>query len=778
MKNRLTVKEEALLFGGRDKWCTYSIPDKDIPSIRTSDGPNGLRIEISDNELGFGQAKPATALPTASLMACSFDQKLIYEYGTILAEECMQEGIDIILGPGVCHKRSPLCGRNFEYFSEDPLLSGKEAAAYIQGVQSKGIGTSLKHFAGNSREFARLVADSIIDERTLHEIYLKQFMIAIREGHPWTIMTAYNLLNGTYCAENKALMEEARKEGFDGAFISDWGGVSDPVASAAAGLSLEMPGGNIGIQKCIEKGIEDGTLKKEQLDQDIDYLLHTVDKCSHYERKKYDRNAHLAFARKAAEQSAVLLKNEDDILPLKKEESIALIGAFAKNPVTGAAGSANVLPYAEDNLYMALKERNIPFQYEPGYGFNNEESLRKRAVSLAETKDKVILVCGLMEGIESEGYDRKNMRLPSSQLALIEEVTKVNPNVVIILECGAPVELPFVSNVKGILLMYLAGCQSGKACASLLYGDVNPAGRLAETWPKKLEDTPSYHNFSQYVHSVQYRETIYTGYRYYDTFDIPVCFPFGYGLSYASFTVSDMQVKEKDHALLITLKVKNTGHTDGADVIELYAGMKESRIAREKKWLIGFDKVYLKAGEEKEVTVTTDIDALKYYDVKLHQMSLEEGNYTIMGCASVSEILCKEDIYLSGNTEPYSTIQKSYFHVEEDGLQVRKSDFETMLGKKIPDEEEMKPFNADTTIGELSRKKLGKVVNWVVHLVVRYGNISGVDDESVRVMPLRQLLFIDGASWDLVNDIASYMNKHEWSRLHKIIKEFFGGRKK
>ncbi len=778
MKDKLTVKEEALLFGGRDKWCTYSIPDKDIPSIRTSDGPNGLRIEISDNELGFGQSKPATALPTASLMACSFDQKLIYEYGKILSEECMQEGIDIILGPGVCHKRSPLCGRNFEYFSEDPFLSGKEAAAYIQGVQSNGIGTSLKHFAGNSREYARLVADSIIDERTLHEIYLKQFMIAIREGHPWTIMTAYNLLNGTYCAENKALMEEARKEGFDGTFISDWGGVSDPVASAAAGLSLEMPGGNIGIQKCIEKGIEEGTLNKEKLDQNIDYLLDIVHKCSHYERKKYDRNAHLAFARKAAEQSAVLLKNEDNILPLKKDESIALIGTFAKNPVTGAAGSANVLPYAEDNLYVALKERNIPFQYEPGYGFDNEESLRKRAVSLAKTKDKVILVCGLMQGIESEGYDRKNMCLPSDQLSLIQEVTKVNHNVIIILECGAPVELPFADDVKGILLMYLAGCQSGKSCASLLYGDVNPSGRLAETWPKRLEDNPSYHNFSQYVHSVQYRETIYTGYRYYDTFDIPVCFPFGYGLSYTSFAVSDMHVKEKDHQLLVTMKVKNTGSADGADVIELYAGMKESRIAREMKWLIGFDKVYLKAGEEKKVTVTTDIDALKYYDVKLHEMSLEEGSYTIMACASVSEVLCKEDIYLSGNKDPYSTIQKTYFHVEKDGLQIRKSDFETMLGKKIPDEEEMKPFNADTTIGELSRKKLGKVVNWVVHLMVRYGNIDGVDDESVRVMPLRQLLFINGASWDLVNDIASYMNKHEWKRLHKIIKEFFGGRKK
>lgn len=779
MKDKLTVKEEALLFGGRDKWCTYSIPEKDIPSIRTSDGPNGLRIEITDNELGFGQAKPATALPAASLMACSFDQKLIYQYGTILAEECMQEGIDIILGPGACHKRSPLCGRNFEYFSEDPLLSGKAAAAYIQGVQSKGIGTSLKHFAGNSREFARLVADSIIDERTLHEIYLKQFMIAIREGHPWTIMTAYNLLNGTYCAENKELMNEARKEGFDGAFISDWGAVSDPAKSAAAGLSLEMPGGDIGIQECIEKAVDNGELKKEQLDQDIAYLLHTVDKCSHYERKSYDRNAHLAFARKAAEQSAVLLKNEDNILPLKKEESIALIGAFAKKPVMGAAGSASVLPYAEDNLYMALKERNISFQYEPGYGSDDTEALRNRAVSLAQSKDRVILVCGLPEGIESEGYDRKNMALPPDQLSLIQEVAAVNHNVIIVLECGAPVELPFVNDVKGILLMYLAGCQSGKACASLLYGDVNPSGRLAETWPYRAEDNPSYHNFSQYVHSVQYREAIYTGYRYYDTFDIPVCFPFGYGLSYTSFSVSDMHVQPKDHDLQITAKVKNTGSRDGADVIEIFASMPESGIAREKKRLIGFDKVYLKAGEEKEVTVSTDKDALKYYDVRMHQMSLEEGTYTIMACVSVSEVLCSQDIYLSGNTDPYSTIQTEYFHVEEDGLQVRKADFEKMLGKKIPDEEEMKPFNADSTIGELSQKKLGKVVNWFVHLVVKYGHINGVgDDESVRVMPLRQLLFVDGGSWNLVNDIAAYMNKHEWKRLHKIIKEFFGKRKK
>lgn len=773
MKEKLTLEEEARLFGGRDKWCTHSIPEKDIPSIRTSDGPNGLRIEISDNELGFGQAKPATALPASCLMACSFDEKLIFEYGTILAEECMQEGVDIILGPGVCHKRSPLCGRNFEYFSEDPLLSGKAAAAYIKGVQSKGVGTSLKHYAGNSREFARLVADSIIDERTLHEIYLKQFMIAIREGYPWTIMTAYNLLNGTYCAENRELMNEARKEGFDGAFISDWGGVSDPVKSAAAGLSLEMPGGSIGITECIEKGIQSGDLTKEKLDQDTEYLLHTVDKCSHYERKSYDRNEHLSFVRKAAEQSAVLLKNEDNILPLKKEESIALIGSFAKKPVIGAAGSANVLSYAEDSLYMALKAKNIPFRYEPEYGLNNAEALRERAVSLAQTQDKVILVCGLMEGTESEGYDRKNMRLPSDQLSLIQEVTKVNHNVVIVLECGSPVELPFVQDVKGILLMYLAGCQSGKACASLLYGNVNPSGRLAETWPVRVEDTPSYHNFSRYVHSVQYREAIYTGYRYYDTFDIPVCFPFGYGLSYTSFSVSDMHVEKKEHQLLMTVKVMNTGSEDGADVIEMFASLPDSQIAREKKWLIGFNKVYLKAGESKEITVTADIDALKYYDVKLHQMSLEEGTYTIMVCASVSQILCRKDIYISGNTDPFSTIQKEYFHVTENGLQVRKSDFESMLGKKMTDEEETGPFNANSTIGELSRKKLGKAVNWVVHIVLKYAHINGADDESVRVMPLRQLLFVKGVSWDLVNDIAAYMNKHEWHRLHKIIHEFF-----
>ena len=771
---KLTLKEKTELFQGKNKWELNTPEGK---KVRTSDGPNGLRIEIG-NELGFATSKPAVALPTASLMACSFNPELLYEYGRILGEECIQEGIDILLGPGVNHERSPLGGRNFEYFSEDPVLSGELAAAYINGVQSQNIGTSLKHFAGNSCEKGRLVQNSIIDERALHEIYLRQFEIAVKKGHPWTIMCAYNRLNGTYCTENRKLMDLARSWDPDVAFISDWGAVSDPVKSVKAGLQLQMPGNN-GADEILQNALKGGTLTEEELDHDISQTLKLIDRCGHYTRKKYDQKKHLAFAKKAAEESSVLLKNEDQILPLKKEESVALIGPFARKPVYGADGSSRVIPVSQDNLYDALKERNIHFTYAQGFSEDGSGKNEKRileACEAARNKDKVIIVCALPQGQESEGYDRTSLKLPEDQLETVRRITQINPQVIVILQCGAPVELPFDGHVKGILLMYLAGCQSGKAAADLLYGDVNPCGRLCETWPYRLEDTPCDQTYDKDLHQSEYRESIFTGYRYYDMFHIPVQYPFGYGLSYTSFEWSGLRVENKDD-LEITLHVKNTGGRDGRDVIEIYSSMPASRIVRASHELIAFESVFLKAGEEKDIVLHAGSDHLAYYNVQIGQMEIEEGNYTISANRNVSDPVLQTEIYLKGNNRPYSRISMDYFRVENHHLTVSKSDFEKMLGHSVPAKEPVKPFTINTTVGELQACRLGKVIDFFIrHLAGKVA--EGVDVEGVMEMPLRQVLWIDRMTWTVAYEIVSYMNHHKWKTLRKMIHDYMHARKK
>lgn len=768
---KLTIQEEALLFQGKDKWHTNSIENTELSM---HDGPNGLRIEIN-NALGFDRSKPAISYPCSALLACSFDPTLLQQLGNMLAEECIQENVDILLGPGINHKRSPQGGRNFEYFSEDPILTGELATSYIQGVQEKGIGTSLKHYACNSREYGRTVSDSIIDERTMHELYLKQFKIAIQKAQPYTIMNAYNKVNGIHCTEHQPLMQEARSWGFDGVFVSDWGGVYSPVESLKAGMNLEMPGGNIGADKCIVEAIQSKQLDEEILHQSTQYLRQLTKKCHRYIHQTFDKQAHLTFAQHAVEQSAVLLKNEENVLPLKKEESILVVGPFSKYTRNSASGSANVNANALDNLYSAIKKEAKQVFYTDGFSIKHEQSDEYKitqACNYAKTVDKVIVVCGLPEGFESEGYDRNHLALPTNQIECIQQLVTINPNIIVILQVGAPVTLPCIQHIKGILLTYLAGSKSGTATTNLLYGKVNPSGKLAETWPIQESDVPCYKYFDNDLYQSQYRETIYSGYRYYDTFDVPVLFPFGYGLSYTTFAYSNIHTTIQDHQLITTLTLTNTGNQDGQESIQLYASLPDSKIARSKHTFIGFHKAYVKAHTSKTITIQTPISNLEYYDVKQKAYCIEQGNYHISVGSSIQNMYSDETIFIQGNTQPYSTIQKEMYHIQNGILTVTDTDYETILGHTLPTKHQVKPYTPDSTLLDLSKTKLGKIIYSIAYQMAKKGFVKGINLDTVQETTIRQILWLDKMTWQTVYAIVEYLNHPKISRLSHILKEF------
>ncbi|MBQ2690415.1 MAG: glycoside hydrolase family 3 C-terminal domain-containing protein, partial [Solobacterium sp.] len=566
-------------------------------------------------------------------------------------------GVDLLLGPGINHKRSPRCGRNFEYFSEDPILSSELASGYIQGLQSCGIAACVKHFAANSRETGRLVQDSVVDERTLQEIYLYQFERVIRQARPWSIMAAYNQLNGAYCCENEELLKDIlRKQwGYDGTVISDWGAVSDPLQSAKNGLNIEMPGPDHGTADALLEGIKQGTLSEAALRESTEYIRKLVERCSH----KTDRDPevdHFAFAQELAERSAVLLKNEG-VLPLKQER-IALIGAFAEKPRYQGAGSSKVHCLSVDSLKGTLEEAGLPFVYAQGYRTDSDDSdpvLIKEALEAAEQCDTVVLMLGLPDGKEAEGFDRPHLSLPENQNRLVEHILQVNRNVIVVLQCGAPVTVPWAEDVKGILLMYLSGCRGGKALKRLLYGEVNPSGKLAETFPLREEDVPCEPFYDNDLLQVQYREGIFTGYRYYSTFGKEVRWSFGYGLSYTAFRYDGFTVSTDNERLYAEVTLTNTGTCTGRETVQVYAGLPESRIARPSIELKGFTTVELSPGETRTVIVEIPLEDLKYWDVQEHSRLLETGVYTLYAASSSQDLLLKAQIALEGTAEPYST---------------------------------------------------------------------------------------------------------------------------
>jgi len=656
---QMTLEEKASLCSGLGFWDTKPIERLGIPSIVMTDGPHGLRKQVPGSQ-NFFDSVPATCFPTAATIACSWDRSLVREIGIALGEECQAEGVSVILGPGVNIKRSPLCGRNFEYFSEDPFLSTELAASYIEGVQSQGVGTSIKHFAANNQEHRRMSVNAIVDERTLREIYLASFEGAVKKSKPWTVMCAYNRLNGDYCSENHYLLTKVLREdwGYEGLVVSDWGAVNERVKGLEAGLDLEMPGnGGVGDRKIIE-AVRSGELSEEVLDRAVERILKLIFQAvdNRKENFRYDADAHHQLARKAARESMVLLKNDNSILPLRKEGTIAVIGAFAKHPRFQGGGSSHVNPTRIDIPYDEIQKvvgDSVRLLYSDGYQLGSDEvnqPLIEEARKIASQANVALIFAGLPENYESEGYDRVHMSMPRSHLELIQAVSESQPNTVVLLCNGAPVEMPWLHNVPAVLECYLGGQAVGSAIADLLFGEASPCGKLAETFPQKLSDNPSYLNFPGEDDKVEYREGIFVGYRYYDTKEIQPLFPFGHGLSYTTFEYSDLSVDKKsikDNEIVnVQVTVKNTGKFAGKEIVQLYVRDLASSVRRPEKELKGFEKVDLQPGEEKTVNFTLDKRAFAYYNVDLSDWYVETGEFEICVGRSSRDIVLTEIIHV------------------------------------------------------------------------------------------------------------------------------------
>lgn len=668
---QMTLEEKAGLCSGLDFWQTKAVERLGIPSIMMTDGPHGLRKQKAGNDhLGIFDSVPSTCFPAGAGMACSWDRELIKQVGAAIGEECQAEDVSILLGPGANIKRSPLCGRNFEYFSEDPYLSSEMAVGHIEGVQSQGVGTSLKHFAANNQEHRRMSVDAIVDERTLREIYLASFESVVKKAQPWTVMCSYNQVNGEYASENPYLLTDILKEewGHEGFVVSDWGAVNERAKGLAAGLELEMPSSNgAGDQKIID-AVRSGTLSEAALDRAVGRLLSIISKAveNRKENASYDLEAHHQLARVAARESMVLLKNEGGLLPLKREGSYAVIGDFAHNPRYQGGGSSHIKPTRLDDIYNSLQEEagsSAKLTYSQGYVSDSDEpslELIEQAIEAASQVDTAIVFVGLPERYESEGYDRTHLRIPESQIRLIEAVAKVQSNVVVVLSNGSPIEMPWISNVKAVLEGYLGGQALGGAISDLLFGKVSPSGKLAETFPMQLEHNPSYLNFPGEGDTVEYKEGLFVGYRYYDAKRITPLFPFGYGLSYTTFAYSDLSVsthslKDTD-TLQVSVKVTNTGAMQGKEIVQLYVKDVLSNVVRPDKELKGFAKVDLLPGETKLLSFTLDSRAFAYYNVELRDWHVETGEFEILVGPSSQALVFAERVVVESTV----ILPKSY----------------------------------------------------------------------------------------------------------------------
>ncbi|MCB2305582.1 glycoside hydrolase family 3 C-terminal domain-containing protein [Clostridium estertheticum] len=655
--SQMTLEEKAGMCSGLDFWHTKGVERLGIPSIMVTDGPHGLRKQAGESDhLGLNKSVPATCFPSGATLSCSWDKSLLKKVGVALGEECQAEDVSIILGPAANIKRSPLCGRNFEYFSEDPYLSSEMATNHIKGVQSQGVGTSLKHFAVNNQEHRRLSVNSVLDERALREIYLASFEVAVKESQPWTVMCAYNKVNGEYCSENESLLTSILKKewGHEGFVMSDWGAVNERVSGLIAGLELEMPSSNGLSDRKIVEGVKNKSLPENILNSAVERLLKVVFKAVDNKKKNsvYDKEKHHKLARQVARECMVLLKNEENILPLKKEGNIAIIGAFAKNPRYQGGGSSHINPTKLDNVLEEIEESagtNCNISYSEGFSLIKDdiyESLVDQAKKAASKSQVAVIFAGLPDRYESEGYDRTHMRIPENQINLIEEIAKVQKNIVVVLSNGSPIEMPWLNKVKGVLEGYIGGQAAGGAIADLLFGSFSPCGKLAETFPQKLSDNPSYLNFPGEGDVVEYKEGLFVGYRYYGKKELPTLFPFGHGLSYTNFEYSDITVDKKEmvdnETLSIKVKIKNTGKVTGKEIVQLYIKDVESTVIRPEKELRGFEKVELKPGQEKIITFTLGKRAFAYYNVEIKDWHVESGDFEILVGASSNDIKIKE----------------------------------------------------------------------------------------------------------------------------------------
>lgn len=786
MIKKMTLEEKAAFLSGKGEWQTWDFERLGIPSMYCSDGPHGIRKQAgAGDHLGLNPSLPATCFPTAATMTNSWDPALGEEIGRALGEEARVQDVHVVLGPGLNTKRSPLCGRNFEYFSEDPYLAGKMAAGYVRGIQSKGRYACPKHFAVNSQELRRMAMNAVVDERTLREIYLTGFEIAVKEGGAKALMTSYNQVNGTYSNENTHLLKDILREewGYEGIVITDWGGSNDHVKGVAAGSDLEMPTPGMDSARQIVKAVQENRIPEEAVDACVDRLLDAVLTLTGRQEEKpseFDKEAHHALAKKAAAQSAVLLKNQEDILPLKPGTHVALIGDFAFEPRYQGAGSSMVNTIKLDKMSELIGGYDLTVVgMARGYKRDGEVDtvLEKEAVDLAQSVDVVLYCFGLDELSESEGVDRTHMRIPQNQITLLEAMARVNENIVGILSAGAVVEMPWHTSLKALLHGYLYGQAGAGAMLDIITGKVNPSGRLNETYPVRYEDTPAFKYFPSEERNSEYREALYVGYRYYDTAKVRVLYPFGFGLSYTEFQYRDLTVNPEGAEFTLT----NTGNRDGAEVAQLYIGMKDGKVFRPAKELKGFQKVFLKAGESRRVHIPFDDKTFRYWNVRTDQWETEGGTYTIMIGASCLDIRLRTETEIEGTTDtyPYYTNRMPSYYSGLIG-QVEDQEFQELLGYPIPSGK----WNGDLTVNDAicqmyyAKSPAARFVYKKLTQMKKKSEDAGKPDLNILFiynMPFRAIAKMTGGmvSMEMVEGIVTMVNGHLFRGLGHTIAGFF-----
>lgn len=797
--SQMSLEEKCYMFSGKDFWLTRSVERIGIKSIMLADGPHGVRKqEGRGDQLGIHDSVPATCFPTAAATANSWNPSLGEEIGRCLGEEAASQGVGVILGPGLNIKRNPLCGRNFEYFSEDPYLAGKMAAGYIRGIQENGVSACPKHFAANSQELRRMASDSVMDERTLREIYLTAFEIAVKESKAKSIMSSYNCINGVYANENKHLLQDILRDewGFDGFVVSDWGGSNDHVEGVRAGAHLEMPTTGGDSDEELIQAVKDGKIDERLIDKRLDELLDVifsagaaVEKVS---GKAFDVEAHHQMAEKASEESIVLLKNEDTILPLKKGTAVALIGDFAKTPRYQGAGSSVVNPTKLDSAKEMIGRFELKVVgFEQGYTRVGQENpaLQNKAVELAKKADVVILYLGLNEISEAEGLERPHMKMPENQISLLDAIEKVNKNIVVVMSAGSSVEMPWLLKCKALIHGYLCGQAGASAMLKAIMGEVNPSGKLSETYPLTYEDTPSAPYFPSRQRNAEYRESLFVGYRYFETVGKEVLFPFGYGMSYTTFAYSDLQIenhkKDMENPATVTFTITNTGKMDGAEVAQIYVKSKAPAVYRPAKELKGFKKIFLKAGESKKVTIPLDDKAFRYFNVKTNRFEVEGGEYEIMVGASVADIRLAGSVVMEGTNAPSPyDMAKLPSYANGDILSVTDKEWKELLGHEIPDGSWSGTLEANDAICQLYYAKSAPA-----RLV--YKILTRMLDKSLKKgKPDLNMLFIYNMTFRgigkmtggmvssyMVDGIMRIINGHFFGGLRQVISGFFKQRK-
>ncbi len=779
---KLSLEEKAALLQGKTVWTTYSFEHADIPEIFLSDGPHGLRKQAgSADHLGLNASIPATCFPTAATMANSWNLSLAEELGRALGEEAAANNVHVVLGPGLNIKRSPLCGRNFEYFSEDPYLAGKMAAAYIKGIQTNGVAACPKHFAVNSQELRRMAMNSVLDERTFREIYLTGFEIAVKEGKAKSIMSSYNMVNGTYANENAHLLTDIlrREWGFDGFVVTDWGADNVHTEGVRAGSNLVMPAPGADCAIGLVNDCKDGKIDESVLDQRLTELLGVINSTSAAVAnapKSFDVDAHHAIAQRCAAESIVLLDN-DGILPLASDAKVAVIGDFAKAPRYQGAGSSQVNPTKLDNFYDCLTAAGVEIvAYAKGFDRRKpapDQKLIDEAAEAAKGAETVLLCVGLDEILESEGMDRLHMELSRSQQELIKAVCAANNNVILVLSGGAPFVMPDRSIYRAAIHGYLGGQAGAGAMVDAILGKSNPSGKLNESWPLSLEDVSATPYFPSKERTAEYREGLYVGYRYFESAGVPVRYPFGYGLSYTAFAYSDIEVTDKD----VSFTVTNAGERDGAEVAQMYVSCKNGSVYRPKKELKGFAKVFLRAGESQRVTIAFDDKTFRFFDRESNAWAIEDADYDISIAKSAAEVALSATLHVAGKkvTENAPACYKN-----ADIKAVSDADFEALLGYPIPDGKWSGEITENDALCQLYYAK-GAFARFLYRILASIKEKADAKGEPnlnilfIYNMPIRAIAkFSNGmVSKKMTEDILFMFNGHFWRGLGRLIVDFF-----